>query len=76
VISGEFGAELAKSFVMVPFDVPRRTTAIRVKYCVDRPESGTSNHTLDSVSTSRDGGGRSSGEWTSFADGAARAIPT
>jgi hypothetical protein len=47
VITGEFGTELAKSFVMVPFDVPRGTTAIRVKYCFDRPESGTASHTLD-----------------------------
>jgi hypothetical protein len=47
VITGEFGTELAKSFVMVPFHVPRGTTAVRVKYCFDRPESGPSNHTLD-----------------------------
>ena len=47
VITGEFGTELAKSFVMVPFDAPRGTTAIRVKYCFDRPETGTSRHTLD-----------------------------
>jgi hypothetical protein len=47
VISGQFGTELAKSYVMVPFRVRRGTTAIRVKYCFDRPESGTSRHTLD-----------------------------
>jgi hypothetical protein len=47
VITGEFGTNLARSFVMLPFDVPRGTTAIRVKYCWDRPESGTSSHTLD-----------------------------
>jgi hypothetical protein len=47
VITGEFGTELAKSFVMVPFEVPRGTTAIRVKYCYDQPEAGTSRHTLD-----------------------------
>jgi hypothetical protein len=47
VITGEFGTELSKSYVMVPFDVPRGTTAIRVKYCWDRPESGTARHTLD-----------------------------
>jgi hypothetical protein len=46
-IEGDFGPELSKSFVMVPFDVPRGTTAIRVKYCFDRPESGSSRHTLD-----------------------------
>jgi hypothetical protein len=47
VITGEFGTELNKSYVMLPFDVPKGTTAIRVKYCWDRPESGTSRHTLD-----------------------------
>jgi hypothetical protein len=47
VITGEFGTELTKSYVMLPFDVPKGTTAIRVKYCWDRPESGTSRHTLD-----------------------------
>jgi hypothetical protein len=47
VITGEFGTSLSKSFVMVPFEVPRGTTAIRVKYCFDRPEAGTSSHTLD-----------------------------
>jgi hypothetical protein len=47
VITGEFGTRLAESFVMLPFRVPRGTTAIRVKYCFDRPESGTSSHTLD-----------------------------
>jgi hypothetical protein len=47
VVTGEFGTGLSKSYVMVPFDVPRGTTAIRVKYCWDRPESGSSRHTLD-----------------------------
>ncbi len=47
IVTGDFGAELAKSYVMVPFDVPRGATAIRVKYCFDQPESGTSRHTLD-----------------------------
>jgi hypothetical protein len=47
VITGEFGTDLNKSYVMVPFDVPKGTTAIRVKYCWDRPESGTSRHTID-----------------------------
>jgi hypothetical protein len=47
VITGEFGTDLNKSYVMLPFDVPKATTAIRVKYCWDRPESGTSRHTLD-----------------------------
>ena len=47
VITGQFGTELNKSYVMVPFDVPRGTTAVRVKYCWDQPESGSSRHTLD-----------------------------
>ena len=49
VITGEFGKELEKSYVMVPFDVPRGTTAVRVKYCWDRPEgpTATDRHTLD-----------------------------
>jgi hypothetical protein len=47
VITGEFDTALNKSYVMVPFDVPAGTTAIRVKYCWDQPETGTSRHTLD-----------------------------
>jgi hypothetical protein len=47
VTTGAFGTELRKSYVMVPFAVPRGTTAIRVKYCYDQPEAGTSRHTLD-----------------------------
>jgi hypothetical protein len=47
VITGDFDTRFNKSFVMVPFDVPRGTTAVRVKYCFDRPEFGTSRHTLD-----------------------------
>ena len=52
-ITGEFGADLAKSFVMVPFDVPAGTTAVRVKYCFDQPDVPVSTpavsarHTLD-----------------------------
>ena len=37
VIQGEFDTSLQKSYVMVPFDVPTGTTAVRVKYCLDRP---------------------------------------
>jgi hypothetical protein len=47
VVTGEFDTRLNKSYVMVPFEVPHRTTAIRVKYCWDLPESGSSRHTLD-----------------------------
>jgi hypothetical protein len=47
VVTGEFDTRFNKSYVMVPFDVPSGTTAIRVKYCWDVPESGSSRHTLD-----------------------------
>ena len=54
VVTGSFGAELQGSYVMVPFDVPAGTTAVRVKYCHDQPEAPTSStpgvsikHTLD-----------------------------
>jgi hypothetical protein len=51
VITGEFGAELQKAYVMLPFEVPPGTTAVRVKYCHDQPElavPGVPNrHTLD-----------------------------
>ena len=47
VIAGEFGTNVNKDYILLPFDVPRGTTAVRVKYCWDRPESGTMRHTLD-----------------------------
>ncbi len=47
VITGEFGTNVNKTYVMLPFDVPAGTTAVRVKYCWDQPESGSSRHTLD-----------------------------
>jgi hypothetical protein len=47
VIAGEFGTNVNKRYVLLPFDVPRGTTAVRVKYCWDRPESGPRRHTLD-----------------------------
>lgn len=50
VLSGSFAHELQGSYVMVPFDVPPRTTSVRVKYCWDRPEGptpGNSGHTID-----------------------------
>jgi hypothetical protein len=49
-ITGTFGVEQMGSYVLVPFDVPAGTTAVRVKYCYDQPESPTSSqvkHTLD-----------------------------
>ena len=50
VITGEFGSDLMRSNVFVPFDVPAGTTAVRVKYCYDRPDTPLSSqvkHTLD-----------------------------
>lgn len=49
VIQGTFGQELRGSYVMVPFDVPRGTTAVRVKYCwADPPNlTGSNRSTLD-----------------------------
>ena len=50
VMTGEFGTDLMRSNVFVPFDVPAGTTAVRVKYCYDRPDTPLSSqvkHTLD-----------------------------
>ena len=53
VITGDFGADLQGSYVMLPFDVPRGTTAVRVKYCFDQPDAlvttpaFSARHTLD-----------------------------
>ena len=50
VITGEFASEQQGSYVLLPFSVPAGTTAVRVKYCHDQPESPTSaqlRHTLD-----------------------------
>ena len=47
VITGEFGAELQGSFVLLPFNVPEGTTAVRVKYCWDPPIGPFVRHTLD-----------------------------
>jgi hypothetical protein len=47
VITGEFGTELQGSFVLLPFQVPRGTTAVRVKYCWDPPIGPFVRHTLD-----------------------------
>src|SRR5262249_351058 len=50
VITGEFSSELQGSYVMVPFEVPPHTTAVRVKYCWDDPEGptvGNQRHTID-----------------------------
>jgi len=47
VITGEFESALQGSFVLLPFDVPAGTTAVRVKYCWDPPIGPFVRHTLD-----------------------------
>ena len=50
VIQGEFGTEVERGYVLLPFDVPSGTTAVRVKYCHDQPEAPTNaqiKHVLD-----------------------------
>ena len=47
VVTGEFGTELQGSFVLLPFQVPAGTTAVRVKYCWDPPIGPFVRHTLD-----------------------------
>jgi hypothetical protein len=54
VVTGSFGQAKQGSYVMVPFDVPAGTDAVRVKYCHDQPQlaqvPGTdrlNKHTLD-----------------------------
>lgn len=51
VVSGEFAKADEGSFVMVPFDVPAQTTAVRTWYCYDQPEAtqvgSPVRHTLD-----------------------------
>jgi hypothetical protein len=48
VITGEFGRELVKSYVFLPFEVPAGTTAVRVKYCYDQPDLNPQlKHTID-----------------------------
>jgi hypothetical protein len=54
VITGSFTSDQTGSFVMLPFDVPKGTTAIRGWYCYDQPDGPTAQlptfairHTLD-----------------------------
>jgi hypothetical protein len=50
VITGEFDTSLERGYVMLPFDVPSGTTAVRVRYCHDQPEAPTNaqiRHVLD-----------------------------
>ena len=50
VITGEFAAENEGGYALLPFDVPAGTTAVRVRYCHDQPETPLSrleSHTLD-----------------------------
>ena len=65
VVTGSFAKEQERTYVMVPFDVPDGTTAVRVKYCYDKPELPTaqSSHTIDlGLYDARDGGGELWGE--------------
>jgi hypothetical protein len=54
VITGSFTSDQTGSFVMLPFDVPKGTTAIRGWYCYDQPDGPTAQlpafavrHTID-----------------------------
>jgi hypothetical protein len=50
VVIGTFGVADQGSYVLVPFDVPSGTTAVRVRYCYDQPDAPTSSqikHTID-----------------------------
>ncbi|MGI9021172.1 MAG: CehA/McbA family metallohydrolase [Solirubrobacterales bacterium] len=48
VITGSFGREVEGAYVMVPFEVPAGTDAVRIKYCHDQPILSTRNaHTID-----------------------------
>nr|MBA2644667.1 CehA/McbA family metallohydrolase [Solirubrobacterales bacterium] len=49
VVTGELDSALQGGYVLIPFDVPAGTTAVRVKYCYDQPETPASpeRHTLD-----------------------------
>jgi hypothetical protein len=50
-ITGSFAQELEGSYVMLPFEVPEGTDAIRIKYCHDQPlvedPEGLNRHTID-----------------------------
>ncbi len=63
VFEGTFASSIQGSYVMVPFDVPKGTDAVRVKYCFDQPERDTplTGHTLDLGLWDARQGGRS---WT------------
>ena len=50
VFTGSFSSDQQGSYVLVPFDVPAGTTAVRVKYCFDSndgPLASQAKHTLD-----------------------------
>ncbi|MGI8512000.1 MAG: CehA/McbA family metallohydrolase [Solirubrobacteraceae bacterium] len=49
VITGEFPSTMQGSYVLLPFEVPAQTTAVRVKYCYDQPDvpNPVVRHTLD-----------------------------
>ena len=79
VMTGEFGTELEGGYVLLPFDVPAGTTAVRVRYCHDQPEAPTNaqiKHVLDLGLYDARRRPTGSSTRTSSAAGAARAIPT
>lgn len=62
VITGSFHSSLQGSYVLLPFDVPEGTTAVRVKYCwdgSDSPLASIAGDTLDlALYEARPGPGR------------------
>lgn len=63
VFEGTLASSIQGSYVMVPFDVPKGTDGVRVKYCFDQPERDTplTGHTLDLGLWDARQGGR---QWT------------
>src|SRR5687768_15298438 len=50
VVTGRLRSDRQGSYVLVPFEVPAGTTAVRVKYCFDQPPEPVAQqlrHTLD-----------------------------
>ena len=76
VITGEFPSELQGSFVLLPFQVPAGTTAVRVKYCWDPPIGPSSATRSTSGSTRRATSPARSTARASSAAGEARATRT
>ncbi|HEY2637336.1 MAG TPA: hypothetical protein VGI54_08125, partial [Solirubrobacteraceae bacterium] len=45
--TGSFSTAQTGDYVMLPVQVPKGITQLRVRYCWDKPESGGQSHTLD-----------------------------